>query len=139
MGSQLPGGAPGLRSDGQAARQKAALLHSIHGSCCFTCCPLSVASAFAAGSAGVTLTAPPFCFTSHLRGSWLPLPCDFFHTRTAEALPGQRGPNMGSGGGELWLCEGAAFPSSPMQSRVPLLPEEDGGFVKQAPATGSRK
>jgi len=33
-------------------------------------------------------------------------------TLTAEALPGQRGPSVGSGGGQLWLCEGAAFPSS---------------------------
>lgn len=72
-------------------RQKAAVLHSIHGSCCFTCCPLSAARALAAGSASVTLTAPPLCLTSHLRGSWPPLSCDFFHTRTVEALPGQRG------------------------------------------------
>lgn len=138
-GSQLPGSAPGLRSDGRAAQQKPALLHSIHGSCCFTCCPLSAASAFAAGSAGMTLTAPPLCLTSHLRGSWLPLSCDFFHTRTVEALPGQRGPSVGSGEGEFWLAEGAAFPSSPLQNRLPLLPEEDGHLVKQSPVTESRK
>lgn len=58
---------------------------------------------------------------------------------THKGLPGQRGPGTRSGEGELWLCEAAAFPSPPVQSRALLLPEEDGRVVKHSPVTESRK
>lgn len=106
------------RASGRAGcPAKRARLHSIHGSCGFTCCLSSAPGAFAAGSAGLTMTAPPLCLTSHLRGSWMLLPCDFFHTHTIEGLPSRRGPSTGSGG-VPWLCGGAAFPSPSLPNRV---------------------
>lgn len=109
----------------RGGRAKPARLHSIHGSCAFTCCLSSAPGAFAAASAGVTMTAPPLRLASHLRGSWLPLPCDFFHTHTIEALPDRRGPSSGSGG-VPWLCGGAAFPSP---DRVLLAPGRGGSLL----------
>lgn len=66
--------------DGWAAQQKAVPLHSIPGAAASPAAPCQQ-RAFAACAAGVTLTAPPLCLTSHLRGSWLPLSWDFFHTQ----------------------------------------------------------
>lgn len=99
------------RGFSQAAEQKAACPPQHPRSCCcFTCCPLSVTSLFANDSAGTTLTAPPLCLASHLRGSWLPLMCSLSHTYG-------RGPSRPAGSGDsccvegqLWRGGGAAFP-----------------------------
>lgn len=82
-------------------------------------------------------SATSLCLTSHLRGSWLPLLCDFFHTHAIEALPGRRGPSTGSGG-VPWLCGGAAFPSPSLPDRV-LLAQEAGCLVEQSLATKIKK